>query len=138
MGNSTWKLCHSNVTTPVLIGNNEDNGDFTASEPVVILVKWVGILDAGTSYLGRSEAFPRFHILVILLCNFRYDFVKIQTLHQGDIKDLEYEILEARIMKKLKLFMKQREQEHKFEQLKDAKFLTKGRFPYHYLLRSSY
>jgi hypothetical protein len=52
-GGKKWKLCHSNVTTPILIGNHEDSGYFDSTGHVTILVKWVGVLDIRTSYLGR-------------------------------------------------------------------------------------
>ena len=52
-GGRNWKLCHSNVTTPVLIGHLENSGYFDSSGHVTILVKWVGVLDIRTSYLGR-------------------------------------------------------------------------------------
>ena len=55
-GEKNWKLCHSNVTTPILIGNLEDYGYFDSTGHVTILVKWVGVLDIRTSYLGRSVA----------------------------------------------------------------------------------
>ena len=54
-GGQAWKLCHSNVTTPILIaGTRQDSALFDSHTPVTALVKWVGGLDIRTSYLGRS------------------------------------------------------------------------------------
>jgi len=57
-GGATWKLCHSNVTTPVEIGVPGHSGHLDATSPVIALVRWVGALDKSTSYLGRYEFAP--------------------------------------------------------------------------------
>ena len=48
-------LCHSNVTTPVQIGDTENSGYFDLASPVVVTLSWSGFLDTTTQYLGRYE-----------------------------------------------------------------------------------
>ena len=59
-GGQTQKLCHSNVTTPIRVGDTEDAGHFDSYAPVTILVKWMGVLDIRTSYLGRLDIFYQY------------------------------------------------------------------------------
>ena len=53
-GGAEVRLCHSNVTVPVLVGDTETSGAFQPSSPVWVTLHWAGTLDRGTQYLGRS------------------------------------------------------------------------------------
>ena len=55
-GDRSVLLCHSNVTTPVQIGDTENSGYFDRGSPVMVTLHWSGDLDnARTQYLGRFE-----------------------------------------------------------------------------------
>ena len=55
-GDRSVLLCHSNVTTPVQIGDTENSGYFDAGSPVMVTLHWSGDLDTSrTQYLGRFE-----------------------------------------------------------------------------------
>jgi len=107
-GGQTQKLCHSNVTTPIRVGDTEEAGHFDSYTPVTILVKWMGVLDIRTSYLGRFH-FNRLNS-------------PLNGFNQGD----DYKQMETAILKKLHVFLKQKGQEERLNNLKEGeyKFLT--------------
>ena len=54
-GDRSVLLCHSNVTTPVQIGDTENSGHFDPITPITVTLHWSGYLDPNTQYLGRYE-----------------------------------------------------------------------------------
>jgi len=103
-GDATWKLCHSNVTTPVQIGVPGQSGHVDATSPVIALVRWVGSLDKSTSYLGK------------------YDFVPLPSVAKSG--KVEGNALAEIITDKLDLFLRQRNKEQGGLQLGSYHYLT--------------
>ncbi|XP_023326438.1 uncharacterized protein LOC111699905 isoform X2 [Eurytemora carolleeae] len=95
--NTYAKLCHSNVTKPVEIK------DFTGE--VTVLIKWVGVLDPSTSYLGRFS--------------FEEDLKAGGTA--GD--DVSAKLSET-IAAKLKKYMTQKDQKHRLQDIDKYQFKT--------------
>lgn len=103
-GEALWKLCHSNVTTPIQIGVPGQSGHLDAGSPVIALVKWVGEMDISTSYLGRFE------------------FVPLPS--NPDSSLTEGSIMAERIKAKLDLFLRERERERGGLHLNQYQYLT--------------
>jgi hypothetical protein len=94
---SYTKLCHSNVTVP--IKRKYFQGEMT------VLIKWVGKLVSSTSYLGRvnyEEAAER----------------------PQDTKDDISALLHKSISDKLKIFLKQKNQEHRIPDIEHFTYKT--------------
>jgi len=104
-GEDMWKLCHSNVTTPIQIGVPGESGHLDALSPVTALVRWVGALDTSTSYLGRWEFIP-------------LPSSPERLLGEGD------SLLGARITDKLELFLQQRKKKQGGLHLGSYQYLT--------------
>ena len=99
-------LCHSNVTTPVQIGDTENSGYFDLMTPVIVTLAWSGQLDTSTQYMGS------------------YNFVGLTAaIGRADSED---DKRSSNIITKLKTFYQQQDHSYDAEMLEKYKFMTRG------------